>query len=178
MTDYPREEIEAAWAEYQRLGAIEENWAAWADLFTDDALYEEHNLGTYVGRDAIKQWIVSTMKEYAAMTVWIEWSIIDGNRIGLYIWNNLPDPTGTGKRYGFPNSTFLEYAGNGKFSFEGDYYNPDDAVRVFGEWLADGGKRDTPQDHSLHGIDGWNPAPPEPAFPRAEVEAEFEKACW
>ena len=27
-----------------------------------------------------------------------------GNRrreVALYIWNNLPDPTGTGKRYGF-----------------------------------------------------------------------------
>ena len=174
MTEYPREEVEAAFAEYVRRGVVEEDWPAWADMFTDDAHYEEHVMGIFDGRAAIEEWIVATMRDYPAMTLWIEWSVIDGNRVGFYIWNNLPDPTGTGKRYGFPNTTFLEYGGNGKFSFEGDYYNPADAARVFTEWLADGGRRDTPQDHSLRGIDGWNPAPPAPAFPRDEVEAEFE----
>ena len=65
---------------------------------------------------------------------------------------SLPDPAGTGKRYAFPNTTFLKYGGDGKFSFEADYYNPADAERVFAEWLTDGGKRDTPQDRSLRGI--------------------------
>ena len=175
MTTYPREEIEAAFAEYRRLGVGEEDWPAWAKLFTDDALYEEHNLGVFKGQKAIEDWIVSCMKDYPAMTLWMEWYAIDGNRVALYIWNNLPDPTGTGQRFGFPNTTFLEYAGDGKFSFEGDYYNPADAERVFGEWLAAGGRRSTPQDHSLKGVEGWNPEPPEPAFPREEVEAEFAK---
>ncbi len=175
MTDYTRDEIEAAWAEYQKRGVQEHDWPGWADMFTDDARYEEHNLGVFEGKAAIKTFIVDIMKEYAAMTLWIEWSIIDGDRIGFYIWNNLPDPTGTGKRYGFPNTTFLQYGGNGKFSFEADYYNPADAERVFREWLTDGGRRDTPQDRSLQGIDGWNPDPPQPAAPREEVQAEFEK---
>ncbi len=175
MPEYTSAEIAEAWAEYQRRGAVEEDWTAWAEMFTDDARYEEHNLGVFVGRPAITDFIVSTMQDYAAMTVWIDWSIIDGDRIGFYIWNNLPDPTGTGKRYAFPNTTLLQYGGNGKFSFEGDYYNPADAERVFREWLTDGGRRDTPKDHSLEGIPGWNPAPPEPAFPRAEIEAEFQK---
>ena len=69
---YPREEVEAAWREFRRLGADEENWVEWADLFTDDALYEEHNLGTFHGRPQIKEWIVSVMADYAAMTVWID----------------------------------------------------------------------------------------------------------
>ena len=175
MSDYTRDEIEAAWAEYQKRGVQEHDWPGWADMFTDDARYEEHNLGVFEGKAAIKTFIVDIMKEYAAMTLWIEWSIIDGDRIGFYIWNNLPDPTGSGKRYGVPNTTFLQYGGNGKFSFEADYYNPADAERVFKEWLTDGGRRDTPQDRSLRGIDGWNPEPPQPAFPRDEVQAEFEK---
>jgi predicted SnoaL-like aldol condensation-catalyzing enzyme len=175
MAEYPRQEIEAAWAEYQRRGVGEHDWPGWAGMFTDDARYEEHFLGVFEGRRAIETFIVDVMKEYAAMTLWIEWSIIDGDRIGFYIWNNLPDPAGTGKRYAFPNTTFLQYGGNGKFSFEADYYNPADAERVFTEWLTDGGKRDTPQDRSLRGIDGWNPEPPTPAFPREEIEAEFEK---
>ena len=174
MTTFPREEIEAAFAEYRRLGVGEEDWSAWAKLFTDDALYEEHCLGTFRGQAAIEEWIVGCMKDYPTMTLWIEWYQIDGNRIYFYIWNNLPDPTGTGKRFGFPNTTILEYAGDGKFSFEGDYYNPADAERVFREWLAAGGRRDTPQDHSLKGIDGWSPPVPEPAFPREEVERELE----
>ena len=175
MAEYPREEIEAAWAEYQKRGVGEHDWPGWADMFTDDARYEEHFLGVFEGKPAITKFIVDVMKEYPAMTLWIDWSIIDGDRIGFYIWNNLPDPTGTGKRYAFPNTTFLQYAGDGKFSFEADYYNPADAERVFAEWLGDGGRRDTPQDRSLRGIDGWNPEPPTPAFPREEVEAEFEK---
>jgi hypothetical protein len=153
----------------------EHDWPAWAEMFTDDARYEEHNLGVFEGKAAISTFIVDIMKEYPAMTLWIEWSVIDGDRIGFYIWNNLPDPTGTGKRYGFPNTTFLQYGGDGKFSFEADYYNPADAERVFKEWLSDGGRRDTPQDRSLRGIEGWNPEPPQPAHPREEVEAEFEK---
>jgi len=124
VTTYPREEIEAAFAEYRRLGVGEEDWPAWAKLFTDDALYEEHNLGVFKGQKAIEEWIVSCMKDYSTMTLWMEWYAIDGNRVALYIWNNLPDPTGTGKRFGFPNTTFLEYAGDGKFSFEGHVTGP------------------------------------------------------
>jgi predicted SnoaL-like aldol condensation-catalyzing enzyme len=175
MSEYPREEIEAAWAEYQRRGVQEHDWPAWAEMFTDDARYEEHNLGVFEGRAAISTFIVDIMKEYPAMTLWIEWSVIDGDRIGFYIWNNLPDPTGTAKRYGFPNTTFLQYGGDGKFSFEADYYNPADAERVFKEWLTDGGRRDTPQDRSLRGIEGWNPEPPQPVYPREEVQAEFDR---
>lgn len=172
---YPREEIEAAWAEYKRRGVETHDWVAWAQMFTEDARYEEHNLGVFEGQKAIESFIVSTMKDYPAMTLWIEWEIIDGDRIGFYIWNNLPDPTGTGRRFGFPNTTFLEYGGDGKFRFEGDYYNPADAERVFREWLEAGGRRHTPPDRSLRGIDGWAPEPRTPAFPREEVEAEFAK---
>ena len=120
MTTYPREEIEAAFAEFRRRGVETHDWAGWAQLFTEDALYEEHNLGVFNGRAAIEKWIVECMADYPTMTLWIDWYMIEGNRISFYIWNNLPDPTGDGQRFGFPNTTILEYAGDGKFSFEGD----------------------------------------------------------
>ncbi len=41
MTTFPRAEVEAAFATFRKLGAEQEDWAAWADLFTDDAHYEE-----------------------------------------------------------------------------------------------------------------------------------------
>jgi predicted SnoaL-like aldol condensation-catalyzing enzyme len=175
MGKYELAEVEAAWAEFQRRGVQNEDWPAWAAMFTADALYEEHNMGIFDGQSAIEAFIVPTMKEYPSMTLWIEWAAIEGDYIAFYIWNNLPDPTGTGQRFGFPNTTFLTYGGDGKFSYEGDYYNPVDAERVFGEWIKAGGRKHTPQDHSLRGIDDWAPSVPTPTFPREEIEAEFLK---
>ena len=65
----------------QRVG--EHDWPGWADMFTDDARYEEHFLGVFEGKPAIEKFIVDVMKEYSAMTLWIEWSIIDDDRIGF-----------------------------------------------------------------------------------------------
>ena len=53
MGEFTRDEIEAAWAEYQKRGVQEHDWPGWADMFTDDARYEEHNLGVFEGRSAI-----------------------------------------------------------------------------------------------------------------------------
>jgi predicted SnoaL-like aldol condensation-catalyzing enzyme len=175
MGKYERAEVEAAWAEFQKRGVQSEDWVGWSQMFTDDAVYVEHNLGTFEGQQAIENFIVPCMKDYPSMTLWIEWAAIEGDHIAFYIWNNLPDPAGTGKSYQFPNTTFLEYGGDGKFSYEGDYYNPADAERVFTEWLTAGGRKSTPQDKTLRGIEGWAPPVPTPAFPREEVEAEFAK---
>jgi predicted SnoaL-like aldol condensation-catalyzing enzyme len=172
---HPREEVEAAFAEYVRLGAEGLDWPAWAELFTDDAIYIEHNLGTFEGRESIKNWIVGTMAEFTGMTFAIDWAIIDGDRVAFYIWNLLPDPTGGDARYGFPNATVIEYAGDGKWKFEEDYYNPANADAEVRRWIEAGGRRNTPADRSLTAIPGFCPDPPAPAFPRDEVEAEFNK---
>src|SRR6266550_139452 len=165
---FPREEIEAAFAEFRKRGEQDHDWEAWADLFTDDALYEEHYLGIFHGRAQIRDFITSTMSNYAGFSCWVEWYFIDGNRISMYLWNNWADPAGQGRRFGFPNTTFLEYAGDGKFKWEADYYNPDEAERVFKSWLDAGGRRTAAPDHSLRGIDDWAPSPPTPAHPREE----------
>ncbi|MCU1367857.1 MAG: hypothetical protein JWN39_3496 [Ilumatobacteraceae bacterium] len=175
MGKYERAEVEAAWAEFQKRGVQGEDWPAWSRMFHDDAVYVEHNLGVFNGQAEIENFIVPCMKDYPSMTLWIEWAAIDGDIIAFYIWNNLPDPAGAGKSYQFPNTTFLQYGGDGKFSYEGDYYNPADAERVFTEWLTAGGRKSTPQDKTIKGVEGWSPAVPTPAFPREEVEAEFAK---
>lgn len=174
MARFEPGEVAAAWAEFQRRGVETEDWPAWSRMFTDDAHYHEHNLGVFEGQAAIESFIVATMQDYPSMSLWIEWADIDDDIIAFYIWNNLPDPTGTGRRFGFPNTTFLRYGGDGRFDYEGDYYNPADAERVFGDWRRAGGRKSTPQDRSLRGIDDWAPAVPTPAFPREEVEAEFQ----
>ena len=93
------------------------------------------------------------------MTLWIEW--YDHRRRprrALHLEQPARTRRAPGKRFGFPNTTFLEYAGDGKFSFEGDYYNPADAEKVFGEWLEAGGRRSTPQDHVAEGHRRLEPA--------------------
>lgn len=115
------------------------------------------------------------LKEHPSLTTWIEWEIVDGDRIGFYNWNNLPDPTGEGRRFAFPNTTFLTYGGNGEFSYERDYFNQPDVDRVFAEWKNAGGDSKTPPDSTLRGIEGWAPEPSETVFPREEIEAEFAR---
>lgn len=173
--DFSRQEVEEAFAEFRRRGEQGHDWPAWAALFTDDALYQEHHLGTFHGQKAIEEWIVQVMADYAAMTLWIDWYQIEDDKVWFMIWNNLPDPTGEGRSFQFPNATILRYAGDGKFDWEADFYNPADAERVFKEWLQAGGRRSTPQDRSLKGIEGWAPDPPALGTPREEVEREFLK---
>ncbi|MEI2705656.1 MAG: nuclear transport factor 2 family protein [Ilumatobacteraceae bacterium] len=165
-------EIDAALAEYLRRGAYGLDWDSWVEMFTEDAVYEEHHLGVFHGRDEIRQWIRSTMGQFPTMSFDTEWTLIDGDRVAMYVWNNLPDP-GTGKRYGFVNTSILTYGGDGLFSAQADFYNPADAERVMGEWITDGGRRHLPVQHGLGGIDGWAPDPPTPAHSRDEVESEF-----
>jgi ketosteroid isomerase-like protein len=174
MGRFSREEIEEAFAEFRRRGEGSHDWAGWADLFTEDALYQEHHLGTFRGRAAISEWIQACMADYPAMTLWIEWYQIEDDKVWFYIWNNLPDPTGEGRSFQFPNTTILQYAGDGKWRWEADFYNPHDAERVFKEWILAGGRKHTPQDRSLRGIEDWSPAVPTPSAPREEIEREFE----
>tara|TARA_B100000123_G_scaffold73848_1_gene53045 strand:- start:138 stop:1055 length:918 start_codon:yes stop_codon:yes gene_type:complete len=169
------DEIAIAFDEYRKRGVIDHDWESWASLFTLEAKYIEHFLGEFNGREQISQWIVSTMKQYPNISMWMEWWAIDGDKVALYIWNNLPDPTGTGKRYGFPNTTYLRYAGNGLWDYEEDFYNPADAERVWQEWFNDGGRIDTPPNNTLRGIVDWAPEVPDIIVSREEVEEEFRK---
>lgn len=172
---HPRPEVEGAFAEFVRRGVGERDWPAWAALFSDDALYVEHNLGTFEGRPAIARWIDEAMAPFPAMTFTIDWHVIEGDRVAFYIWNHLPDPAGGDTRYSFPNVSLIDYAGDGRWSREEDFYNPADADRVVGDWFRAGGSRATPPDHSLPAIPDHTPEPhPEP-HDRIEVEAAFHR---
>ena len=174
MGEHPEAEVRAAFDEFMRLGAHERDWPAWAGLFTDDANYVEHYLGTFTGKAEIEGWIVSCMADYPAMTFSIDWWVIEGDRVVFYIWNNLPDPAGGDTPYRFPNVSIIHYAGDGKWDHEEDEYNPAHAEQVFRDWLEAGGRRETPPDPSLTGVPGYTPDPVATVFPRAEILAEFE----
>ena len=79
--EYPREEIEAAFRHHRHLNDTQQ-WDAYADLFTDDGIYVEHEMGTFRGREAIRAWIVPCMAPLvnAGWDYPLDWSIIDGRR--------------------------------------------------------------------------------------------------
>lgn len=140
---YRRDEIEAAFAAYREAAATAAasgEWGPWADLFTEDATYVEHLYGEFHGRAAILEWISTTMAEWpnSAFTSFpVEWWSIDDERGWVFakIWNRLEDP-GDGSVHEQYNLTILHYAGDGRWSYEEDVYNPGHFATVVGAWLT------------------------------------------
>ena len=131
MARWTRDELEEAFARYQDvvvdIGRTW-NWSAYADQFTEDATYVEHALGDMSGRDAIRDWIVATMNTFPGSEMPhypVEWYSIDVDK-GWVInrnVNTMKDP-GDGSVHGTPVITVLKYAGDGRWSYEEDAYNP------------------------------------------------------
>jgi hypothetical protein len=123
MSQFSREELERAFELYWSTGAVGEDWDAWADLFTEDAEYVEHVLGTMKGREAIRGWIKPIMEQFCELYTAYEWHTIDeaAGRVIVYMQNRRDHPSGTGT-IDFPGITILDYAGNNRWQREEDYW--------------------------------------------------------
>jgi hypothetical protein len=123
MSAHPREELEQAFRKYWRTGAVGEDWSAWADLFTEDAVYVEHVLGNMRGRAAIRAWIEPIMESYCELYTAYEWHMVDERlgRVVVYMQNRRDHPSGNGT-IDFPGITILDYAGGGLWSREEDFW--------------------------------------------------------
>lgn len=104
------------------------DWSGYADLFTEDAVYVEHAMGTFRGREEIRAWAVRTMTAYPGRVMTgfpLSWQVVDADtsRLICEVRNPMPDP-GDGTVLEEPNLTIMTYAGDGLFSREEDVYNP------------------------------------------------------
>ncbi len=133
---FGRAEVDAEFHKYVARGTTND-WSAWADQFTEDALYVEHEMGTMHGREAIREWIVATMGSVSGMSFPIEWYMIDGNRVVAYCWNAFDPLPGMTGEYKFAVAVVLEYAGNGLWSLEEDIYNAKETDEVLARFLGD-----------------------------------------
>ena len=142
MGRWTRQEIEEALDLYTKT-ALEAgtsgDWNSWADLFTEDATYIEHLYGTFGGREAIRNWICSTMAEWPNHQMQYfphEWVMIDEERgwVVAQIWNRMVDP-GDGSVHQAYNYTLLKYAGSMRWSYEEDIYNPEHFKIMVKGWL-------------------------------------------
>ena len=135
------EEISEAYAAFHRRvsGFVATgDWTGYAELFTEDAVYEEHAYGTLRGRDEIRDWAVRTMTSFpgSAMTGFpLAWQVVDvpTARLICEVRNLMPDP-GDGSSHEESNLTIMTYAGDGLFSREEDVYNPLRFVRMAVRW--------------------------------------------
>jgi len=124
MATYDIDEIERAFRTYWQTGALHEDWNAWADVFTEDVVYIERVLGRKEGRDAVRQWIVPTMAEFGELYTVYEWHQVDpSGRVVLYCQNRRDHPDPAHSPIDFPGVTILQYAGDGRFSLEEDFWS-------------------------------------------------------
>ncbi len=131
MSRFRAAEITEAYAAFHRQveGFVATgDWSGYADLFTPDATYVEHAMGTFHGRDEIRTWAVRTMTSYPGRVMTgfpLGWQVVDAytDRLICEVRNPMPDP-GDGTMLEEPNITIMTYAGDGLFSCEEDVYNP------------------------------------------------------
>jgi hypothetical protein len=123
MTSWDRDEMEEAFRAYWRAGAVGEDWDAWADRFTEDAVYVEHVLGNLNGREAIRGWIKPIMAQFGEIYTAYEWHVVDpaSGRVCVYMQNRRDHPSGQGT-IDFPGIPILEYGGNGLWKKEEDFW--------------------------------------------------------
>ena len=139
MTTHTREELETAFEVFTTKQKAQD-WNAYCDVFTDDAVYVEHALGTFEGREAIRAWLVPCMAPLVGWvypTLWVAY----GEDFVVFGWDNvLPPPPGDTGTYSFAGVTKIDYAGNDQWWRQEDTYNNEEMKAVLGRWLAAGGQ--------------------------------------
>jgi len=137
-------ELEAAFASYRAAadhGAETGDWTSFAEHFTEDCFYLEHLMGEMHGRDEVLAFYNRSMVEQypgnCIETFPIEWWIIDAERgwIVFKAWSVMEDP-GDGSDHRTYNISIVHYAGDGKFSYQEDIYNPMRFGEMIGGWEA------------------------------------------
>ena len=129
---FDEKEVEDAFRRYWQLGAVGEQWDEWCDTcFTEDVHYVEHILGTKEGREAVRAWIKPTMSEYGEIYTAYEWHMVErSGRVVVYMQNRRDNPEAGAPPIDFPGITVLQYAGNGMFSLEEDFWSLTEATRA------------------------------------------------
>lgn len=124
MAQFTHDELEQAFRTYWRTGAVGEDWHAWASLFTEDCTYIEHWYGTIHGRAAVRAWIEPVMAKFLEIYTAYDWHVVDPEhgRVIVYMQNRRDRPGG-GPPVDFPGITLLDYAGDGLWKKEEDFWS-------------------------------------------------------
>lgn len=123
VATFSRDEVEEAFKHYYLTGPVNEDWVAWANLFTDDAVYHDHFWGTFHGPGEILRWIEATIGGAPQCYTVLDWYTIDPNGVVVYrAINRADNPEPGGPPLDFPSIQTAFYAGNGKWRGEEDWW--------------------------------------------------------
>ena len=124
---HERAEIEATIQRYLELrraaiaGTIP--WSDLKEVFTEDAVFIDSVWGRHQGVDALVEFLDTSMRGLDTWDFPHFWEAIDGDRVFLRWSNKLPGTTEDGGEIHNMGLSILEYAGDGKFSYEEDMYS-------------------------------------------------------
>jgi hypothetical protein len=131
MARFARAEVEAAFAEFWKKGCVDEDWAGWANLFTEDAVYHDHFWGPLYGRREIAVWIDAVMAGVPEIYNVLDWYTIEDATVVWHCQNRRDNPSDEGPAYwDFPGLSVASYAGDGLWTAEEDFWDRDGARRT------------------------------------------------
>ena len=130
-------EVEQAFHACWTTGSVDEDWAAWPDHLTEDVHYVERHFGTMHGRDAVRAWITDLMVVRADVHAVLEWYVVKGRRVILSMQNRYYAPDPAQPHIDFAGLTVLEYAGDGLFGYEEDYWDLAGAKAAYERFTAE-----------------------------------------
>ena len=134
---HPRDEIAAAVDRYLEIRSDAEEgrvgWDALDEMFTDDATFIDPAWGRVTGIENLREFWRESMQGLDDWRFPNEWVAIDGDQVVLRWWNRLPGRREDGTYYEAPGLSTLDYAGDGKFSYEEDLINMVHLMEVIAE---------------------------------------------
>lgn len=138
---FDRAELDAAFEHYKAVSAkagSTGDWVPWGELFTDDVTYVEHFYGEMHGRRAVVDWISKTMAtppNDCMRDFPVQWHVVDPERGWvLFCADNVMDDPGDGSDHRAASWSLLKYAGDNRWSYEEDMYNPSEFARMIDAW--------------------------------------------
>jgi ketosteroid isomerase-like protein len=138
MSNFPEAEILAAYdrlvATRDRVEAGELPWDALADFFTEDATFIDPAWGRVEGIAAIREFLADSMAGLEGWSFPQEWTaVVGGGRLASGWLNRLPGQRADGTPYQARGVSILQYAGDGRFSYEEDILNLAHVVELIQE---------------------------------------------
>ena len=128
---FARSEVEEAFAHWWQVGCVDEDWAAWVDLFVPDVLYHDHFWGPLHGRDEVALWIAAVMKGVPEIYTVLDWYTIDGDTVVFHCENRRDNPHDEGPDFwDFAGLSMIRYAGDGLWASEEDFWDLPGARRT------------------------------------------------
>lgn len=141
MADHTERETEAlaAYRAYvaqrDRCVAGQAPWSSIGAWFTPDAVFIDPAWGRAEGRDEIADLMTRAMAGLEDWSFPEEWTMVEGDRVVTFWWNQLPGTRPDGSPNRAPAFSILHHAGDGLFDYELDLVN----MAEVGELLRDSG---------------------------------------